>query len=284
MDGLDLGSFLAGHPTHYHIGYDTYGPTTQTVTATNVDVGTDNMVKLDGGWGIGGHAEFVQTAPLTGIGQTKNSIRDDWDFTGLYSPSGGSCPAPAETDNTARHSQSYGDCPLASGGTLQTPGPVESDYAGLASDVTTETTRNINGLGSCISVGGGTYVKLTGSLSESLTQEDTSQDAIDRVTPGLTWSGSGCVSSIQQPDATGTFGFMKSRVRATFRALTVGKDYAGYILFQQRSVGSADNWTTYGQQVIDFTAEGPTETTAWVDVPLVDGMEIRAATCYAVPL
>jgi hypothetical protein len=121
-------------------------------------------------------------------------------------------------------------------------------------------------------------------MTDALSKEDTIPAAIARALALASWSGAGCVSSIQNRNpGERCFGVKKSRVQGIFSGLTVGANYLGYIVFQGRVVGSADPWGAYGQQVISFTAVNPTETTPWVDVPLVSGMEIQAAYCYAAP-
>jgi hypothetical protein len=162
--------------------------------------------------------------------------------------------------------------------------PDESDYAGFSTETDQPKQRDIVGTNTCVQIGPALSGKLAGTMTDALSKEDTIPAAIARALALASWSGAGCVSSIQNRNpGERCFGVKKSRVQGIFSGLTVGANYLGYIVFQGRVVGSADPWGAYGQQVISFTAVNPTETTPWVDVPLVSGMEIQAAYCYAAP-
>lgn len=162
--------------------------------------------------------------------------------------------------------------------------PDVADYAGLDNVAVDATSQVFVGTGSCVQTGGSSSSLLTGTMTDTLSEEDTIGDAIARALGSMGWSGSGCVSSIQNRNlGEACFGVTKARVQAIFRKLTIGQNYTGTIVFVGRVAGSADPWGPYGQQVISFTATATEETTAWVDVPLVNGMEIKADYGYAVP-
>jgi hypothetical protein len=208
-----------------------------------------------------------------------DSMVDTWNQTGQYNAA--TCVLVA-TDTSTRVTDGLAD----------PAGVNESDYAIAAGGVTvawTATTRILTGAGACVyaprSVGDPfPWVKCTGTVTETLSDEDLETDAMNRLFAPQVYSGHS-VTSVMQPRVAGQQCFLatKSQVKATFADLTPGQDYEGVINFVTRDAGTADDWTDYGQQTFSFTATGPIETTPWVDVPLVSGMEVMALSCAAVP-
>jgi hypothetical protein len=215
-----------------------------------------------------GFETYAATAHITEGFLTETA--DAWDYTGEYS-------VPACTLGTVDNStRTINGVPSGK--------PNEADYSGFVTVATDRLEQDVIGDDTCHATGGSSSAKLVGSLVDSLSEEDTMADAISRAFASASWSGSGCVSAIQNRNPSeNCFGVKKARVQAILTGLTPGNNYNGVIVFQGRIVGSTDPWGTYGQQVINFTAVTDTETTPWVDVPLVSGMEIQASYCYAAP-
>jgi len=237
------------------------------VTGTTDNAGTLLIDQQDVPIDVG-FETYAATAYITESWLTETS--DLWAYAGEYTLPG--CVL-SEVDTSQR---------LING--VPAGKPDEADYAGFDTVTVEATQRTIAGTNVCVQTGGSSSAKLSGSMTDALSEEDTIAAAITRAFASAAWSGAGCVSAIQNRNpGENCFGVKKSRAQGIFSKLTPGADYIGYIVFQGRVVGSADPWGSYGQQVISFTATSDTETTPWVDVPLVSGMEIQAAYCYAAP-
>lgn len=112
-------------------------------------------------------------------GTIADCIRDDWSIVDGYNAA--SC-AFSQANTSQRHT-GESTFPL-SGGTLDPSGPSLTAFAGLIETTTpTPTSRVVTGTGVC--VGG---KKATGTRTETLTEEDTEQDAIDRLLAASSWS------------------------------------------------------------------------------------------------
>lgn len=130
---------------------------------------------------------------------TINSARDDWDLEQEYDDD---CVLQENHDNTTRHEEDIGAWPLTSGGNLASP-PTSSSYGSSHVDETlAATTRTITGKNACTADSPG-YLKFDGTVTETLSEEYTEDDAIAKFVAShsfgswTTVSPSGCMGGGQ---------------------------------------------------------------------------------------
>jgi hypothetical protein len=136
----------------------------------------------------------------------------------------------------------------------------------------------------------GDYSKANGTILESLSDEDTEQDAIDRATASAAWAAclGGCTApgctSFETLRGTGAvFGFGIVRTKVTWAA-TIGTNYQVTIRFASRVLGTGGPFLFYGLTDVVVTADAISEETGWLDAPRAAGLEIIVAICSVVAL
>ena len=268
----------------YHVKVDVYrspygaGTFTllQTLVLTGTTDGSGNLAINDQ---VVPNAVGFDTYVTNCVILLADSTVDTWALDGQYNAA--TCALVA-TDTSTRVTDGLAD----------PAGVSESDYAIAAGGVTiawTATSRILTGAVLCVyaprSLGDPfPWVQCTGTVTETLSDEDTETDAMNRLFTPQVYSGAS-VTSVMQPRVAGQQCFLatKAQVRAVFNQVTPGESYNGEIYFMTRAAGTADDWTDYGTQTVSFTAVGPVETSPWVDVPLISGMGVIAASCAALP-
>lgn len=127
---------------------------------------------------------------------------------------------------------------------------------------------------------------------ESLSQEDTEDDAVARAVAPVAWSDEAvCTSPLaafrtQRGASDVTFGFRETQVKATLgtiaHPLIIDHQYVCTIGYYRRALGSGGVWLWYADQEISVTADTTVEITDWFDVPNEEGFETIPLTCDVV--
>lgn len=118
------------------------------------------------------------------------------------------------------------------------------------------------------------------SVVETLSSEDTIDDAISRAGYGSWGSWGACdttkYSSISTRGAgVFTSTFQEGEARVCCSNLTIGHDYRATLATEMRTTGSSGSWSVGPSVVLDFTASSTSECSE-IEIPLVDQMEVRA--------
>lgn len=165
----------------------------------------------------------------------------------------------------------------------------EVNGASCATKTVLTTTSSAVGDG-CVCQTSGRGLNVTGTWTNSLSDEDTEDDAIGRAINAITdWSDCSLGGSAFITDRSGTgdftFGFRKVQVKAGWTA-EIGKTYNVRINFARRLLGSSGPYLDLGMPFESMvSADSTSETTDWVDVPNEAGWETVASSCVvtAVP-
>jgi hypothetical protein len=222
------------------------------------------------------------TAPFLTSG-TLDSFRDVWSFNGQYSLTPIVCSLSA-TDTSARFDEQFGAYPLTTGGTA-VGAPSESDYTGLVTTTLTAITRTVSGSG-CTAVGGGVYAQVSGGLTETLTQEDTEDAAVERAKALITkWTRCAPVSPADcsayktlRGAGVFTLSFRASEYAIDESGLIANKAYVATVKIQRRLAGTANPFVDYSIDYISFTAQ-PIGPATWHDITTDSGWETAAVSC-----
>ncbi len=202
-----------------------------------------------GGWIIiappGSSGQFV--APRGGSATTASldTFNTDENYnitTGAYS----------RTELGSRYTD-VGEFPV-SGGTLDPSGPDLTSYSGFTSSSGTKTQRIVSGNDGC-AIDGSAYRKTTGSVTQTLTDEDTEADAIARATFA---AGTSPTAKREQRGA-GEFSFEYVTVDYTLdlSGLMVGESYVVTIDILTEDYGGGNGATS--QRTYAITATGVTD-------------------------
>lgn len=128
----------------------------------------------------------------------------------------------------------------------------------------------------------------TDTRTQTLSEEDTEIDAINRASAALPWTASDCAASpafwTQRGAGDFTFAFRSVQVRGRAGhtpqpALIVGHDYEITIGYYRRVLGSAGPFLFLATDVVSLHASHTEEVTDWQDVPNEAGWETAALTC-----
>lgn len=143
--------------------------------------------------------------------------------------------------------------------------------------------------GAACQVSGGEGQEITNSptLTETLSDEDTEDDAEDRAAAAVgSWTAcsSPCVCeelTAYRQDRGSGFSWTARVVRVKVHAtnLAESSSYQATIQYQRRPYGSSDPWVDFAQEFVNlFTGASETEATSadWVEVPNTRGFETRA--------
>lgn len=218
-------------------------------------------------------------------GDAPTSIVDQWDATCDYTPGlPGTC-AVTETDNSQTYS-SFGCAEHNANpiGALDGCGfDGETENLELATETATQ--RTWQGPGDCVAIEGGS-LKVSGDVAEELSAEDTIDDAIGREIPAA-WSAAGsCLNATAYATAAasnGDFTYQEAQVRAKLNAPSPSTTYQVTIRYWERPEGSSEPFLYLGRtDVLEVTTDADPETeewTDWTDLPIEQGVEIRAGQC-----
>jgi hypothetical protein len=204
---------------------------------------------------------------FTCAGGTLSDVTINYSGSGIYTPLPTSCPSP--------------DCSSlvnANCGAAQNPS--------CSTQSNTATTSSAIGNG-CVCQTSGRGYNVTGTWTNSLSSEDTEDDAANRAASAISsWSDCSGGSSAYLTDRTGTgsftFGFRNIQIKANWTAV-IGKTYNVQINFARRLLGTSDPYIDLGMPFEStITADRIDESTDWVDVPNEAGWETIASGCLVV--
>lgn len=253
-----------------------------------------HTVYLIGVWSLAGGIGHTDTDELIDVAQAiDRSVRDEWNITNEFANEPG-C-ATTETDLSARYAKDYGAFPLTSGGDEEGwagfGGTPLEGYGALA-EITeqTSTTKKTGGKEDCQG-GSAPFHKAKGEVVETLSVEDTEQDAYNRAAAGLEWSTTGhCRNHTTYITERGEilgpygFGFRIAQVRAFCGNLTIGASYNVTIRVWRRAFDSTSPYAPYVELTVVLDNVPATSVyTEWQDVPIEKGYETRAMSCICVP-
>ncbi len=231
---------------------------------------------IQGFWTLAGWIGYTPSDQNVDISSlTANLIRDEYnDYTQTYSADG---TGPVSTGTTARYI-AYGDFPLTSGGTAS--GSVSlADFSGLVNEVITQTEKTSTGSETCVGASA-PWLKAQGEVVQTLTVEDTEEDALARMLTG-SWSAWGAIST--QGDekasyATRTTGFTfvstASQWRVSKTGLLASHNYGGITKVYRRAVGTSDPWVEVSTLSFSGTTDGSGNFSyTGSNLPVVSGYE-----------
>lgn len=218
------------------------------------------------------------------------SVRDVWDITNEFANEPG-C-ATTENDLSNRHAKAFGAYKLTAGGDEESwagfGGTPLEGYGALA-EVTeqTNTTRKTSGKGDC--QGGGPYQKAEGDVTETLSLEDSEEDAMARASAALEWNAVGpCSSHTTYITGRGEvlgpygFGYRKAQVRAQLSGLVVGHNYTVTFRVWRRVFDAGSAYAAFQLISININATAASMFTEWQDVPVQHGYETRVMSCSCI--
>lgn len=219
-------------------------------------------------------------------GSELDGYADDWDITSQYSAT--TC-AFTQTDNSLRYPTGVNTGPLcgkdlADPITIPCTGGPQDCYGSLAGVATERTLRTIAGLG-CVDVGSGNFISCNGTVTGTLSDEDTIEDAIGRQNAGQEWVSGLCASNpafITPRSGAFSSGYRSVRVNAQALSLTPGLHYTVTIRFYRRVCCGTGVWISFASHVFDIVATHVSEITPYVDVPNEEGFETAAFYCRVV--
>ena len=229
------------------------------------------------GWAQGATSDAVV---LAGLRYRLHRTQDHWDLVSDYGPHLAAKPSNCsfiQTDGSTR----YLDGALVIG-------PTESLYSGLSREVLTANRRVVTGTQECVltQLSPVNYSKLSGVLTEQLSEEDTEDDALNRANAGLSWSppAANCVATFafRTDRATSAcFGYRDVQVRAHVSGLTVGRNYEVHFSMYRRALGTMTPRSFLNEVVLHVTATLAVDVTGWVDVPNEGpGWDTICAGCF----
>jgi len=156
----------------------------------------------------------------------------------------------------------------------------------------TQTTRTQTGNGTTCCPNGFAYALIVdaGTRTEIQSDEDTEDDAIDRLMAPLNWTVVTCesASTFRTERGAGQFVFeiRKGQVRARVLTPLADRAYDVTIRFVERPLGVGGDFEFLGRilEVTVVTDSNPAteEWTDWFDIPEEAGLEIMAESCSAV--
>jgi hypothetical protein len=209
----------------------------------------------------------------------ESAIVDNWNLEENFNPNlPASCFPSVVTDTSSR---TVDGAPVAWPFDGFTPGDA---YTGLAVGTVAPTNRQTLGTNVCVDTVGD-WSKANGTVTESLNDEDTEQDAIDRATAAAAWVP--CVGGCALPGCTSfetlrgtgaTFGFGIVRTKAQWVAV-LGANYKVTIRFASRVLGTGGPFLFFALTETVVTADTVNESTDWFDAPREAGLEIIVANC-----
>jgi hypothetical protein len=172
------------------------------------------------------------------------------------------------------------DCTSITEGTC---GPVNG--TGFDTVTQTATTSTATGNGCFQNVGGRPSFSRDGVWTNTLTEEDTEDDAEARAIASMpTWTAcSGCDCTSWRTDRSGTttttFGFQHVQTKCQWTAI-IGQSYHVTIRYGRRLLGSSGPFLDLGMtSEVTITADVIAETTDWIDVPNGAGWETAVVSC-----
>lgn len=214
-------------------------------------------------------------------GAVVQAVIDTWNIDEDFTPNLPLC-VPANSDSSTRTvNGSLVGWPFA--GTLPA-----AAYGSQAIPVVSQAERQTVGTAVCaFNSGTGFYEKITGTVLESLSSEDTEQAAIDRALgPATPWLP--CITGCALPSCSAfismrlpgqsVFGFAVVRTKATWTAV-IGQTYFVTIRYASRTLGSGGPFIFYALTEVAVLADAVSEETAWFDVPTEPGLEVIVANC-----
>ncbi|MCW5549160.1 MAG: hypothetical protein KIT44_09370 [Opitutaceae bacterium] len=238
-----------------------------------------------GGINASGSEEVINFANVVA-----DQIRDHWDLTTEYKAT--NCHI--IEDSVSARVVGVGKFPLNEGGTLDPSGPSLADFDGLLDETLERTVRTLTGTEDCVG-SSAPYLKAIGERVESLSDEDTIEDAIQRVlNPApeppaepedpLAWTTlSSCAglgtAFITLLSAELSVSFRVAQVRAHLTGLTIGAGYEVRYILHRRVAGTSGPFVFFGVLHQTITAPAAEATTEWVDIPNEEGWETRVMAC-----
>ena len=159
-------------------------------------------------------------------------------------------------------------------------------YPGLATTSNASpTSRVTEGDGVCAGPNGSSrYEKAEGTVTETLSEEDTAQDAMNRALDAAEWGCANpdiCCESYRISGVDGVVAFAFTQVKVPMTGLAVGHTYRVTIRIGEKPVGTGGRYIFHGETIeVTFTAVSSTEETDWQDVPVSDLFQYKAL--YAV--
>lgn len=193
---------------------------------------------------------------------------------------------------------------VASGNCGATGTFARSDIAGsdiFCSDVSpflTETTNQLQilitpGPGGCRAGSSGFEAGIctSSNVAQTLSDEDTIQNAIIRATPANpTWDGSdngNCLVhtswSVNNAEGSTEFAFQRGQVQVGIPTAVPGATYQVIVMLSSRTTGSNGNFIPYGEleTTVQTAPSGQPTVTDWLDIPqdTGGGLEIAAVSC-----
>jgi hypothetical protein len=171
--------------------------------------------------------------------------------------------------------------------TCSIPSKLDAFDSGSATVALTPTTRTITGTGLCATVGGGFGYIATGTSTETLSDLDTDEDAINRA--AAAWSGwtntgdgtggtcvpSTCCKASIQIRTTFTFTYQAAQFRATLSGLAALTTYILSVSIYRRLIGVTD-WALLQTNNYGFVSDGAGNYQMQDDVPNLEGYETYA--------
>lgn len=129
------------------------------------------------------------------------------------------------------------------------------------------------------------FLQVTGTVTETLNDEDTDADAIARAKAAIeSWSACNlgclvdCSAFISQRTSGFTVGFRDVQTRVTWTAV-IGQNYNVKVRFGRRLLGSTGPFFFYSLYEVTLNADQVAEATDWIDVPNEAGWETVAINC-----
>lgn len=231
-----------------------------------------------------------QTYGTTGCSGSPNAaFSDTWSGFNLYDPTAG-CALTTTTGVQARV--------FAFGGSnANFPATdISGGYAG-GTGITQNFTRILSTLTSdllCHDISGTSVIDVSQmSVSETLSQEDTEDDAIGRAnagigawTPCTPFSESDC-SAFKALRGAGVFSLAYRSAQVQYQAggTIMGAVYETTINLQRRAQGTSDPFLDFATITDEFVGpSGTTYLSSWFDIPATSGFEVAANVCSIVPL
>ncbi len=249
-----------------------------------LSTGVEFLVALDV-FDVGGWEPIADGCVVAGPSDI-HVTKDTWDFVGTYVvtpvPGGPSVCIESDEDNSFRASAN-GSC-LAAGGTV---GPIGSDFPqdayGGGATTTLLNSQEKDTVGNGCLGGGPPSLDYEGEVKQTLSSEDSIQNAIARAVANLDYgSGGSCDdnSAFITPRGTGTgFAFRQAQVRGD-ASTQVGKTYKMTITLGARIVGSSGPFLPTGTVIeITYLATSTVTFTPWQDIDCDEGFETKPIHC-----
>jgi len=180
------------------------------------------------------------------------------------------------------------DCNPPTGGMSGPACEITSGFDGLIAE-STATSRQFQPDGECHVYDGYGWKYTEADASEELSDEDTEADAIARAMLGISWpeNGVACANlytfTSQRGEDDVEFTWRRVQVRVEIRDPQPSAFYRVTVGFVERPATAGGPFLFLGRQV-EVTVQADTdpetvEFTDWIDVPIEEGMQIRAGSC-----